>query len=359
MSTKGGVGWCPNLSSLLGHRICGPAVLGGFVFLGWLWWHGAVRPSSGIRPKEGRATLRTVEKRSREHLCSFASKVIEVVAVPNIAHHGKAQQLLSPLDLCRLVRCKDNIEPSRIGFIRHDPMNRINVYSLIVHLQRQAEKHARDAAAINNVNLTAQLVFLHDGSDVFNREPRLSSDYLHFYGAAGFDSLPNNCAEGENDRPCDDSFRPCYEFVPPLRLVFAFLLIIGAALVCGYGAGWQRLACFPLAFASGCLLLAGHRYWCKGEGNNYSDLPHGAISVTHKYLTIYNYCNTVITMANVLNKDKQIPDLGALAKGSSIRSTERINGIHRDTIMRLGVRAAKGALRAGIVQEFKLGAEEN
>lgn len=64
-------------------------------------------------------------------------------------------------------------------------------------------------------------------------------------------------------------------------------------------------------------------------------------------------------MANAFNKDKQIADIGALAKGSSIRSSERINGIHRDTIMRLGVRAAKGAVRAGIVQEFKLGAEEN
>src|SRR5438874_653358 len=43
-------------------------------------------------------------------------------------------------------------------------------------------------------------------------------------------------------------------------------------------------------------------------------------------------------MANVLNKDTQIAVIGALAEGSSIRSIERITGIHRDTIMRLGVR---------------------
>ena len=47
-------------------------------------------------------------------------------------------------------------------------------------------------------------------------------------------------------------------------------------------------------------------------------------------------------MANVLNTDKQIAVIGALAEGSSIRSIERITGIHRDTIMRLGVHVGKG-----------------
>lgn len=47
-------------------------------------------------------------------------------------------------------------------------------------------------------------------------------------------------------------------------------------------------------------------------------------------------------MANVLPIDKQIAIIGALAEGSSIRSIERITGIHRDTIMRLGVRVGKG-----------------
>jgi transposase-like protein len=46
-------------------------------------------------------------------------------------------------------------------------------------------------------------------------------------------------------------------------------------------------------------------------------------------------------MANVLNKDKQIAIIGALAEGSSIRSIERLTGVHRDTIMRLGVRVGQ------------------
>ena len=46
-------------------------------------------------------------------------------------------------------------------------------------------------------------------------------------------------------------------------------------------------------------------------------------------------------MANVLNIDKQIAVIGALAEGSSIRSIERITGVHRDTIM-LGVKVGQG-----------------
>jgi IS1 family transposase len=47
-------------------------------------------------------------------------------------------------------------------------------------------------------------------------------------------------------------------------------------------------------------------------------------------------------MANVLNTDKQIAIIAALAEGSSIRSIERITGVHRDTIMRLGVKVGMG-----------------
>src|ERR1700680_1468989 len=47
-------------------------------------------------------------------------------------------------------------------------------------------------------------------------------------------------------------------------------------------------------------------------------------------------------MANVLSPDTQIAIIGSLAEGSSIRSIERVTGVHRDTIMRLGVRIGKG-----------------
>jgi IS1 family transposase len=47
-------------------------------------------------------------------------------------------------------------------------------------------------------------------------------------------------------------------------------------------------------------------------------------------------------MANVLSIDKKIAVIGALAEGSSIRSIERVTGVHRDTIMRLGVKVGQG-----------------
>jgi len=47
-------------------------------------------------------------------------------------------------------------------------------------------------------------------------------------------------------------------------------------------------------------------------------------------------------MANILPKDKQIAVIGGLAEGNGIRQIERITGIHRDTIMRLGVKVGQG-----------------
>ena len=47
-------------------------------------------------------------------------------------------------------------------------------------------------------------------------------------------------------------------------------------------------------------------------------------------------------MANVLNTDKQIAIIAALSEGSSIRAIERMTGVHRDTIMRLGVKIRHG-----------------
>ena len=48
------------------------------------------------------------------------------------------------------------------------------------------------------------------------------------------------------------------------------------------------------------------------------------------------------SMANVLPHQKQLAVLGALVEGCSIRSVERMTGIHRDTIMRLGARVGEG-----------------
>jgi len=47
-------------------------------------------------------------------------------------------------------------------------------------------------------------------------------------------------------------------------------------------------------------------------------------------------------MANVLKKDKQAAVISMLVEGTSVRSIERVTGVHRDTILRLMVRVANG-----------------
>jgi|SRR5689334_15269962 len=47
-------------------------------------------------------------------------------------------------------------------------------------------------------------------------------------------------------------------------------------------------------------------------------------------------------MANILPMEKQITAISALAEGMSIRAIERMTSIHRDTIMRLGIRVGEG-----------------
>ena len=45
---------------------------------------------------------------------------------------------------------------------------------------------------------------------------------------------------------------------------------------------------------------------------------------------------------NKLKIDKQAAIISALVEGNSIRSTERMTGVHRDTIMRLLVKTGNG-----------------
>lgn len=47
-------------------------------------------------------------------------------------------------------------------------------------------------------------------------------------------------------------------------------------------------------------------------------------------------------MANILPPEKKIAAVSMLCEGNSIRAIERMTGVHRDTIMRLGVRVGQG-----------------
>jgi hypothetical protein len=76
-------------------------------------------------------------------------------------------------------------------------------------------------------------------------------------------------------------------------------------------------------------------------------------TVSQKVLTWVNipYCNEY--MANVLSTEKQIGIIGALCEGSRIRSIERMTGVHRDTIMRLGVKFGRRIIKYPIESTAK------
>lgn len=50
-------------------------------------------------------------------------------------------------------------------------------------------------------------------------------------------------------------------------------------------------------------------------------------------------------MSYTLTHEQKVAVVAALAEGSSIRGIERMTGIHRDTIMRLGVKIGQGCAR--------------
>jgi len=136
-----------------------------------------------------------------------------------------------------------------------------------------------------------------------------------------------------NDYPCQPESRT----LVVIQLFLYVLEFTGGMLLCFLGVNrldsldfWAGARAF-LGVMGGTVLVA-----------------HSVVSVTQKYfLTTHNYCNTVMVtgranMANVLSTDKQVAVISALAEGSGIRQIERITGVHRDTIMRLGVRIGKG-----------------
>lgn len=110
--------------------------------------------------------------------------------------------------------------------------------------------------------------------------------------------------------------------------------------------GWL---CAMLCGLLGMALILGGYVNSQSENNNEGNqvFPHDPKIVPHKrfdnqYLMGYNNYNRRMAMANVFDTDKKIAVISALTEGSSIRSIERMTGVHRDTIMRLGVRIGQG-----------------
>jgi hypothetical protein len=161
--------------------------------------------------------------------------------------------------------------------------------------------------------------------------------------AARFEALP------ADETGCDDSHDYKYPLrgaIPRWRLAVV-VVIVGGSTIGSHrwgGRDWILLLCGVGYLTE---VLFGLAPWGKrnSEGQHYCGDKgwfHFSKIVTQKLLTSDNYRNTLILMANVLNAEKQIAAISALAEEFSIRSIERMMGVHRDTIMRLGVKVGNG-----------------
>lgn len=191
-------------------------------------------------------------------------------------------------------------------------------------------------------------------------------------GTTHFDCLISDgyaCPKGNAHQQTSQNIVGERQFVgstPRSRLLLSFLMEVGGLIFSCVGTFVFVIAIFHhnnrRRWIGGILAVVGYLGFCAALFSLFIDrLPwewrqwlredqdqgekevfHGGTIVLQKYLTELYSCSTVIDMANILDTDKQIAVIGALAEGSSIRSIERMTGIHRDTIMRLGVRVGQG-----------------
>jgi IS1 family transposase len=174
-------------------------------------------------------------------------------------------------------------------------------------------------------------------------------------GLSGFPSLPTYDYASYNPDGHEYPFGPLKGCVPMWRVCVGFFGVIGGYLFGVFSKTRPRFLVGMAVFAAAVVIwLTGHEPCeekCNQDKYQSSDSPSFHVNnVTQKLLTTLDYCNTLLSigraqMANVLPMDKQTAVISALAEGSGIRQIERMTGVHRDTIMRLGVRVGEGCAK--------------
>jgi IS1 family transposase len=169
---------------------------------------------------------------------------------------------------------------------------------------------------------------------------------LHgFSSPSGLFGLLGNSQKSQENSPSCRPVRPSEKAIPTWQVPFGIGYVLLGMIGIRYSGNSKITALFGFlcGLLGGAFILNGY-VDCQPENKPESKqvFQHSGTIVPQKYLTRSNYWGTVIDMANVLNTDKKIAVIGALAEGSSIRSIERITGVHRDTIMRLGVKVGQG-----------------
>jgi len=203
---------------------------------------------------------------------------------------------------------------------------------------------------------------------LIQKQPRSLAAYQSFgvkessfgilFGSSGLplDNSQRSESSEDTDKGCNDQRPTGNSFWPESPMQIALCIVAGMVFLFGGceiaykrdGFWWGLLSCFLLLCGLGLLNLTRIAAHINSKHDTDDSCSHSGVIVPHKYfLTSTNYWGTVsdigrTDMPNVLSTDKQVAVISALAEGSGIRQIERITGVHRDTIMRLGVRVGKG-----------------
>jgi IS1 family transposase len=237
-------------------------------------------------------------------------------------------------------------------------------------------KHTYHSDYILSSSIWTGIRLLFHGPDWYSKQPRPFNRYqeisVAFSGVGCLTSLPRLPAyDKRGNKSSDDQGKcvfgefPLYVYII-VEIPCVALWVVGWCFPDGGRWGWRRgfrvilhsLGSFILLCDWSAAIWGGPWQLWRAllNGGNPEDCNdsrqfHGPNSVTQKYpqkdLTTLNFCNTLITvnggdMANLLSNEKQTAIVSALAEGSGIRQIERMTGVHRDTIMRLGVRIGQG-----------------
>jgi IS1 family transposase len=174
----------------------------------------------------------------------------------------------------------------------------------------------------------------------------LREDQFSLNGPDRFPSSPKPRYANYDEWPVSIEGSPKPTVARLFRIAWTILFWCGCWLAYSRDGFWWGLLSFLLLMLGGSGLVVE---WANQHQHS-EDQPsfHDGNNVPRKYiLTSVNYRGTVIAigrtqMANILPMERQIAVISALAEGSGIRQAERMTGVNRETIMKLGVRVGKG-----------------
>jgi IS1 family transposase len=124
------------------------------------------------------------------------------------------------------------------------------------------------------------------------------------------------------------------------RRILCASLISGGVLCSLFALFWAFMVCCLHPYTWGLPPQWLPQKWNPCPQEYRDDFSHNK-NVTQQHLTRVTFPYYSKCMANVLAPEKQIAIIGSLCEGSSIRAIERMTGVHRDTVMRLGVRVGQ------------------